>query len=51
VLLDLKTLGYEAKYLKAGPPELQRVRWLLVWGAPGTFLVAGLVVLWLRRRS
>ncbi len=51
MLLDLKTSGYEAKYLQVQPPQLDRVGVLLVWGIPGTFLLLGVLVLYLRRRQ
>ena len=51
VLLDLKSPGYEAKYLQLQPQQLERIGWLLVWGAPGVFLVLGLGVFFVRRRQ
>lgn len=51
VLLDLKAMGYEAKYLELKPPQLERIGYLLIWGVPLAFL-AGLlfVVVWRRRQ-
>jgi hypothetical protein len=51
VLLDIEGSRYEAKFLQLAPQQLQRLGWLLVWGVPGTFLVCGLLVVWLRRRQ
>jgi hypothetical protein len=51
VLLDLQDTGYEAKYLRMQPQQLQSVWNLLVYGVPGAFLLLGLVVNFLRRRQ
>lgn len=51
VLLDLKSPGYEAKYLQLQPQQLERIGWLVVWGVPGVFLVLGLGVFFVRRRQ
>jgi len=51
VLLDLKTPGYEARYLQIAPQQRDRVHLLLVWGVPLGFLATGLVVVFLRRRQ
>jgi hypothetical protein len=50
VLLDIQGSRYEAKHLQLQPQQLARVRWLLVWGVPGTFLLLGLAVFFVRRR-
>ncbi|MBL8751726.1 MAG: Gldg family protein [Planctomycetes bacterium] len=51
VLLDLKSSGYEAKYLQVQPPQIDRIGFFLVYGVPGLFLLLGGVVLYLRRRQ
>lgn len=50
VLLDIAGSRYEARHLSLQPQQLTRVRWLLLAGVPGTFLVLGCFVLWRRRR-
>lgn len=51
VLLDLKSPGYEARYLQLQPPQLARIGYLVIWGVPGLFLVLGLGVFFVRRRQ
>lgn len=50
VLLDIQGSRYEAKHLQLTPQQLGRVANFLVWGVPGTFLVLGFVVFFVRRR-
>jgi len=51
VLLDLKTPGYEARYLQIAPQQRDRIHGLLVWGVPLAFLATGVVVVIGRRRQ
>jgi len=51
VLLDIKGSRYEAKQISLQPPQFARIFWLLVAVVPGTFLLLGVVVLWMRRRQ
>lgn len=51
VLLDLKSPGYEAKYLQLQPQQLARIGDFLVFGVPGVFLVLGALVIYMRRRQ
>lgn len=51
VLLDIKTGGYEARYLQVSLPQRERIHRLLVWGVPLTFLAGGLLMVFLRRRQ
>lgn len=50
VLLDIRGSRYEAKHLQLQPQQIHRIWWLLEAWVPGTFLVLGCVVVWLRRR-
>lgn len=51
VLLDIKGSRYEAKQISLQPPQFARIFWFLIAVVPGTFLVLGVVVLWMRRRQ
>ncbi len=50
VLLDIHGSRYEAKYLQLQPQQLDRIGNLLLWAVPGTFLVLGFLVFFVRRR-
>ncbi len=50
VLLDIQGSRYEAHHLQLQPQQFQRVWYLLFYGVPGTFLLLGLLVVYLRRR-
>ncbi|HIE71063.1 MAG TPA: hypothetical protein EYP98_13305 [Planctomycetes bacterium] len=49
VLLDIATSHYTAKSVDIGPPQLSRIRWLLIGYVPGAFLLMGLFMWWRRR--
>ena len=49
VLLDIATSHYTAKGVDIGPPQLSRIRWLLIGYVPGAFLLMGLFMWWRRR--
>lgn len=51
VLLDIKGSRYEAKQISLQLPQFARIFWFLIAVVPGTFLVLGVVVLWMRRRQ
>ncbi len=50
VLLDIRGSGYKATYLQMNEAQSQRVKWLLVVFAPGTFLLLGVAMFFIRRR-
>lgn len=51
VLLDIRGSAYQARHLVVQPAQLVQIRNLLVFGVPGTFLVLGLIVFFVRRRQ
>jgi hypothetical protein len=51
ILLDIHGSRYEVRELKLQPQQLERIGLFLFYGVPGTFVVLGAVVVWLRRRA
>ena len=51
VLLDIRGGRYETRNLVLQQPQMDRIKYLLELGVPGTFFVLGFVVLLVRRRQ
>lgn len=51
VLMNIQSSKHNAQQMVLQPQQVERVRWLLVYGVPLAFLGLGLVVLYLRRRA
>ncbi|MBM4060357.1 MAG: hypothetical protein FJ265_04555 [Planctomycetes bacterium] len=51
VLMDIQSNQYAPRQMLLQTPQVERVRWLLFYGVPLGFLLAGLAVLYVRRRS
>ena len=50
VMLDIQSNRYQPRQMKVQPQQLERVKLLLIWIVPATFLGLGLIVFFVRRR-
>ncbi len=50
VLMNIQSSKHTAQQMVLQPPQVERVKWLLVYGVPLSFLLGGLFVLYRRRR-